>query len=318
MDSEEEETYSQENENADRETKDKNGEEDPEPPETPAVEEEEEEEAESTESEPVVSSQHARELSTSSAEPPQAPMPLDNGPTACPPIQAITVPDPPGTPEPCTAPTPVESVNPHPGTPKPRVTLPPVEPTPKVTIFEPLCPPRGCKGRGDTPLRMLDLFSGTGSIARICADRGYDVTRIDIDPRFDTDIQIDIRYWRYWEYPVGWFAVVAASPPCTEYSIAMTCRKRELERADKLVEKALEIINYFQPTFWFLENPQWGLLKSRPFMKKKAFVDVDYCQFSDLGYMKPTRIWGPVEIGLLRSVKCDPQTCPNMLLRSNG
>lgn len=57
----------------------------------------------------------------------------------------------------------------------------------------------------------------------------------------------------------------------------MTSRERRLEWADSLVKRALEIISYLQPRFWFLENPQRGLLRHRPFMKGIAFVDVDYC-----------------------------------------
>lgn len=33
---------------------------------------------------------------------------------------------------------------------------------------------------------------------------------------------------------------------------------------------------------------------------------------------KRSRIWGPADLNSLRSIKCDYQTCPNILLRSNG
>ena len=73
----------------------------------------------------------------------------------------------------------------------------------------------------------------------------------------------------------------------------MTRRKRDFPYADSLVKKGIEIIQYFQPKFWFIENPQTGQLKSRPYMKGMAYVDLDYCQFSDWGYTKNTRFGDP-------------------------
>jgi site-specific DNA-cytosine methylase len=81
-----------------------------------------------------------------------------------------------------------------------------------------------------------------------------------------------------------------ASPECKEYSIAKTHGQRDLAYADKLVKQTIKIIRYFQPRVWFIENPQTGLLKTRPFMKDAPFYDVTYCKYGYL-YMKPTRIW---------------------------
>ena len=64
-----------------------------------------------------------------------------------------------------------------------------------------------------------------------------------------------------------------------------------MEYSDKLVLKSFEIIDYFKPEYWFLENPQTGNLKNRDIMKDKPFYDVDYCMYSDWGYRKRTRIW---------------------------
>jgi hypothetical protein len=57
------------------------------------------------------------------------------------------------------------------------------------------------------------------------------------------------------------------------------------------VLRALEIFEYFKPKFWYLENPQTGLLKTRPFMLNLPYTDVDYCRYGDWGYKKCTRIW---------------------------
>ena len=140
---------------------------------------------------------------------------------------------------------------------------------------------------------VLDLFSGTGSVGDYFRQRGFHVISLDCEKRFNPDICVDILHWDYMNsgFPRGRFFVVCAGVPCTEYSIAKTTAPRDLESADLLVAKTLEIIRWFSPPFWWIENPRMGLLKDRDVMKGIPFVDVDYCQFSDWGYQKPTRIW---------------------------
>jgi len=98
----------------------------------------------------------------------------------------------------------------------------------------------------------------------------------------------------------------------------MTCRPRELAKADAIVERALEVIRYLQPRYWFVENPRTGMLKDRGLLDGVTYVDVDYCQFCDWGYQKPTRIWGPKFLENLRPKVCDWRACPNLVRRSNG
>jgi hypothetical protein len=43
----------------------------------------------------------------------------------------------------------------------------------------------------------------------------------------------------------------------------MQARPRRLDEGDALVRKALEIIAYFDPPAWFMENPHSGLLRKR-------------------------------------------------------
>ena len=86
-----------------------------------------------------------------------------------------------------------------------------------------------------------------------------------------------------------------------------------MESADKLVEKTLEIIHYFHPKMWWIENPRTGYLKTRPIMDHIPYVDIDYCQFSDWGYQKPTRFWGSPNIVQRPNVVCDFHSCPNCI-----
>ena len=152
-------------------------------------------------------------------------------------------------------------------------------------------------------MRVLELFSGTGSVGKVCKKLDYEV--VSVDMIMEADHKCDIMTFDYKKYPIDHFDMVWASPPCTEYSYLQNCwigriRKGELYtkeimendmiEADKLVLKTLEIIEYFNCEYWFIENPR-GRLKDRTIMENKPFYIVDYCKYSDWGYKKTTYIW---------------------------
>jgi len=152
-------------------------------------------------------------------------------------------------------------------------------------------------------MRVLELFAGTGSIGKVCKKLGWEVVSLDIDGR--SDITCDIIEWDYTDQEP--FDIIWASCPCDEYSCMNYCRPEKIpniEFANSLVLKTLEIIDYFNPTYWYIENPQTSTLKKQPFMKELPFVDFDYCMFN--WYIrKRTRIWTNRKLnGLL----CD-KTC---------
>ncbi|CAE7643842.1 unnamed protein product [Symbiodinium microadriaticum] len=92
------------------------------------------------------------------------------------------------------------------------------------------------------------------------------------------------------EAELGRFDMVWASPVCTEYSRAMCRRPRRLEEGDRLVRRTLEIIANVRPRWWAFENPQTGLLKTRPLVQGLHYSDVCYCKYG-YRYKKATRIW---------------------------
>ena len=65
---------------------------------------------------------------------------------------------------------------------------------------------------------------------------------------------------------------------------------RKIEEANTIVLKTLEIVKYFKPRVWFIENPQSGLLKKQPFMEGLPYFDIDYCKYG-MPYRKRTRLW---------------------------
>ena len=162
-------------------------------------------------------------------------------------------------------------------------------------------------------MRLLELFSGTGSVRKAVGDRFDEIISIDILQKFQPTECCDILKWDFKKYPTGYFDCIWASPPCTEYSRIKGNGKRyqNLILADSIVKRTIEIIDYFKPQKWFIENPQTGLLKDRDFMLGIPFYDVDYCRFSDWGYKKRTRIWTNV---LFQNELCLGEgKCPNMI-----
>ena len=108
--------------------------------------------------------------------------------------------------------------------------------------------------------------------------------------------------WDYKIYPKDSFDIIWASPPCTQYSKAKSQGVRDIEGANKIVLRTLDIINYFNPYWWFMENPQTGLLKKQEIMNGIPFYDCDYCMYGK-PYRKRTRIWTNKEN--LKLLLCD-------------
>ena len=156
-------------------------------------------------------------------------------------------------------------------------------------------------------MRLLELFSGTGSVGRAFEAQGWEVISLDINP--GATITSDILDWDYKTFEPGSFDFIWASPPCTEYSKARTRAKtpRNFAGADAIVSKALEIIDYFGPLLWLMENPQTGFLKSRAIMADIPFQDVTYCKYG-FPYKKQTRLWGHCPLRL-RPICCASDPC---------
>ena len=180
-------------------------------------------------------------------------------------------------------------------------------------------------------MRVLELFSGTCSVGKCCDALGWESVSVDL--LLEADFKCDIMDFDYKQFPIDHFDIIWASPPCTFYSNLQNCwigRKRadgvvvskewieeQRKESDKLIERTLEIINYFKPELWFMENPQRGALKDREVVKGLPFYDVDYCMYSDWGYQKRTRIWTNKKWAF-KPLLCDKSgACGNMIFVKN-
>jgi hypothetical protein len=152
-------------------------------------------------------------------------------------------------------------------------------------------------------MRVLELFKGTGSVGKVIKANYPDaeIVSLDILEKYEPTICCDILEWNYKEYPRGHFDLIWGSPECKIYSTlqyTLIGRKwadrAELDAAreehSKYVKKVLEIIDYFQPKRWYIENPYYSAMKDFDFMRIRQSYRFDYCRFG-YKYKKPTRIW---------------------------
>ena len=159
-------------------------------------------------------------------------------------------------------------------------------------------------------MRLLELFSGTKSISKAIGHLYDEVISVDILNNNNPTHCVDILQWDYKQYPTGYFDAIWASPPCTEYSMAKTVGIRNLDLANNIVRRTLEIIQYFNPDKWFIENPATGLLKHQEFMEGIPYYDVDYCQYG-MDYRKRTRIW--TMKSNFEGKLCNKETCSKVV-----
>ena len=106
--------------------------------------------------------------------------------------------------------------------------------------------------------------------------------------------------------------VIWASPPCTQYSKARTQGgPRDLEGSDKIVQKVLDLVKYFDVAF-YMDNPYSGLLVSRDVVEGIPVRVLDYCSYADESfpgrYRKRAGIWTNTDWIPVRAL-CEPSLC---------
>ena len=145
-------------------------------------------------------------------------------------------------------------------------------------------------------MEILELFSGYASWSEPFKN-GNKVLTLDIDCKFKPVICEDILTWNYMESGIK-PDVIFASPDCTYFSNARApwgYPADMLEWTRKLWIKTFEIIDYFKPEYYLIENPVGKARKYFPGSRR-----IDYCMY---GYFmngkyikKPTDLWTNIPI----------------------
>lgn len=144
---------------------------------------------------------------------------------------------------------------------------------------------------------ILSLFDYSGSWSDPYKQAGYDVYRVDV--KLDLDIlEIELN-----DYPFDSVYGILAAPPCTDFagSGAQYWKAKDADgRTDKslqLIDRTLDLIEYFKPTFWALENPVGRLPKLRPSVGGPWYFNPnEFAGWLEDGskecYTKRTGLWG--------------------------
>ena len=149
-------------------------------------------------------------------------------------------------------------------------------------------------------MKILELFAGSKSIGKCADGLFFESYSSDIEQYGGIDYVTDILEFDLTKIPFK-PDIIWASCPCTAFSVAAIGKNWTKDgdnyipknpRAEfglKLVQKTLEIIEHFNPTYFFIENPR-GMLRKMPIMAHLKRQGVTYCQYGDTR-MKPTDIW---------------------------
>ena len=143
---------------------------------------------------------------------------------------------------------------------------------------------------------IISLFDLTGIWSQPYKDNGFDVIRVDIQQG------VDILEWDYKTIDRDSVYGILASVPCTDYAVsgarwfAEKDKDGRTEESQKLVSKTKEIIDYFEPTFWVIENPISRIHNLNTWMGKPKmyFHPFEFAGYGFDGdrYTKKTSLWG--------------------------
>jgi len=183
-------------------------------------------------------------------------------------------------------------------------------------------------------MNVLELFAGSRSIGKAAEDIGYNVFSCDINDFDGIDYVGDILTFDYDKVPFK-PDIIWASPPCEKWSLACGVKggniywesikeknltvgikprenfdvkavykilqtphlvKEEREIHVSILDKTLEIINHYQPKYYFIENPV-GYMK---YYLKDKVDNINVCTYCQYGfpYRKPTNIFSNIEMEL--------------------
>jgi hypothetical protein len=166
-------------------------------------------------------------------------------------------------------------------------------------------------------MRVLELFKGTGSVGKclLNLNKDIEVISLDIEKKYNPTHLCNILDFDYKQYDKNYFDIIWASPPCDKFSrLRNTWKGRKLKNGIILTEeiiedeikniglpplyKSKEIINYFKPKYYFIENPSTSKMKD--YIDNNFLYDINkyvvsYCKYSTendvFDYRKNTAIW---------------------------
>lgn len=148
-------------------------------------------------------------------------------------------------------------------------------------------------------MTVLSLFDFTGNWSNPFSEVA-DVVQIDIKHGQD------LMTWDYKNAGLKNVVGILAAVPCTDFSVAGAQywgekdKDGRTEKSIALCRRTLEIVEYFNPKFWVIENPVGRIEKCVPELRGKCLLEFQPYEFGD-GYTKRTRLWGHFNPMLFRN-----------------
>lgn len=138
---------------------------------------------------------------------------------------------------------------------------------------------------------VVSLFDYSGVWSAPYRQAGCRVLQVE------SKLGFDVFTWNYKAIKKELVLGILAAPPCTDFTVSGAQYWRQKDKNGstaanvKLVRKTLEIVNYFQPKFWALENPVGRLNTLIPELKKYGPWYFEPHWFGD-PWNKKTGLWG--------------------------
>lgn len=154
---------------------------------------------------------------------------------------------------------------------------------------------------------LISLFDFTGNWSRPYKEAGWNIIQVDIKHG------IDVMSWDY--RSIENVKGILAAQPCTDYALsgAKHFRQKDIDgrtaQSQKLVYKTKEIIEYFDPEFYSLENPMSRIHKLNPWLgpPRLKFNPCDYAGYDpepdNSRYNKRTWLWGNFNIPKMKRLE---------------
>ena len=138
---------------------------------------------------------------------------------------------------------------------------------------------------------IISLFDYSGTWSEHYRRAGFRVLQIELKFGFD------ILTWNYKAIRRDLVKGVLAAPPCTDFAVSGAQywpekdKDGRTEQSLQLIKHTLEIVDYFQPVFWAIENPVGRLNDLLPQLSKYGPWYFHPFWYGD-AWSKKTGLWG--------------------------
>lgn len=115
--------------------------------------------------------------------------------------------------------------------------------------------------------------------------------------QIESKLGFDVFNWNYKIISPQLVAGILAAPPCTDFAVSGAQywngkdKKGQTRQSLKLVKRTLEIVKFFNPSFWAMENPVGRLNKLLPELDKFGPWYFEPYWYGD-PWSKKTGLWG--------------------------